>query len=71
MKYLCVSPQGELEIWTSYTSYLSAPWDSDDAEVWQFMFYQEDSYSKLATISKLPYGPEYFGREILEEWVDK
>jgi len=68
MKYLCVAPDGSLEIWQDYKSFLHAGWHSDESICWMFYFYEPQSYSKMATVSKLPYDPEFWGREVLEEW---
>jgi hypothetical protein len=56
MKYLCVNPHGDLEIW--YTSHFGNYWICDNG------------FGSLILDSDGIGGPQQTGREILEEWEE-
>lgn len=58
MKYICVSPQAELEIW-------SAGFDFEIGHpVWKIEINDQGSYLFCSWCLS----PDFWGREILEEW---
>lgn len=58
MKYLCVDPIGNFEIWDEH-------WSGD---LWQLVFEKD---GEMFTINAFVPGPiEFWGREILEEWTE-
>ena len=65
MKYLCVARDGSLEIWERFEDY-----DTDGVLnlSWKHVFYREGEIVTLD--AKIPGRPEFWGREIVEEWVD-
>jgi len=65
MKYLCLAPDGSLEIWEGFENY-----DTDGVLdlIWKHVFYRD---GELVTLdAKIPGPPEFWGREILEEWEE-
>jgi len=58
MKYLCISPHGELEIWEQ----------SFEFNFWRPLFMANN---EMVTLSGFIEGaPEFWGREIIEEWIE-
>lgn len=58
MKYLCVSPTGDLEIWTAGIN--------NHEFIWQIMFNEYGSYHYCTWPSEI----SFWGREILEQFEE-